>query len=171
MNKNVSYNVKKAFAIILGGLLMEIVCFFFAFFDFRNFANSPIFNIDLVYYVAKAFMIFAFVFFGFGLFVIAKSVILYPRKVIEFNDEFFVDRSSYIGGGKIKYSDIEDVYIRGGFLCIRLKNEEEFLKKQNLLKRLFMSANKALGYEYITITDALLNSNLYEIEKTIKNIQ
>ena len=53
------------------------------------------------------------------------------------------------------------------FLCIKLKNEQEVLKKVNLLKRLFIIANKKMKYEYITISDNFLDTDIYQIKKII----
>ena len=78
-----------------------------------------------------------------------------------------IDRSSYISIGKIYYKDIDSIYIKGMFLCIKLKNEQEVLKKVNLLKRLFIIANKKMKYEYITISDNFLDTDIYQIKKII----
>ena len=78
-----------------------------------------------------------------------------------------IDRSSYISIGKIYYKDIDSIYIKGMFLCIKLKNEQEVLKKVNLLKRLFIIANKKMKYEYITISDNFLDTDIYQIKKLI----
>jgi hypothetical protein len=66
-----------------------------------------------------------------------------------------------------KDKDIDSVYIKGMFLCIKLKNEPEVLKKVNLLKRLFIVANKKMKYEYITISDNFLDTEIYKIKKII----
>ena len=87
--------------------------------------------------------------------------------MIEIGDDYLVDRSSFVCGGEIRYAEIKSIYIKGMFLCIELHDGENFLKKQNFLKRLFMSANKKMGYEYITISDNFLNANLFEIKKLI----
>ena len=112
-------------------------------------------------------MVFAFVFLSFGILVILRGVLLYRNKMIEIGDDYLLDKSSFACGGEVRYTEIKSIYIKGMFLCIKLHNEEQFLKKQNFLKQLIMRANKKMGYEYITISDNFLDTNLFEIKKLI----
>ena len=112
-------------------------------------------------------MIFGLVFFGFGLLILIRNVIFFTNRLIEIKEDYMIDRSSYISIGKIYYKDIDSIYIKGMFLCIKLKNEQEVLKKVNLLKRLFIIANKKMKYEYITISDNFLDTDIYQIKKII----
>jgi hypothetical protein len=163
--KNIKCNVRKSIAIILSGVALLAICFFYAFCNFRQY--DQVFNNDIVYYLIKAFMVFAFVFFGFGILVILRNVLLYRNKIIEIGDDYLLDKSSFACGGEVRYTEIKSIYIKGMFLCIKLHNEEQFLKKQNFLKQLIMRANKKMGYEYITISDNFLDTNLFEIKKLI----
>ena len=165
--KNIKCNVRKSIAIILLGIGLLAICFFFAFCDFRQYVDVSLFNNDIVYYLIKAFMSFAFVFLGFGILVILRGVLLYRNKMIEIGDDYLMDKSSFVCGGEVRYTEIKSIYIKGMFLCIKLHNEEQFLKKQNFLKQLLMRANKKMGYEYITISDNFLDTNLFEIKKLI----
>ena len=165
--KNIKCNVRKSIAVILSGIGLLAICFFFAFCNFRQYADVSLFNNDIVYYLIKAFMVFAFVFFGFGILVLLRSVLLYRNKMIEIGDDYLLDKSSFVCGGEVRYTEIKSIYIKGMFLCIKLHNEEQFLKKQNFLKQLLMRANKKMGYEYITISDNFLDTNLFEIKKLI----
>lgn len=164
---NIKCNVKKSIGIIVIGIFMLLICGFFAFADFRSFVDGPIFNNDIVYYFIKGFMIFALVFFGFGLLIIIRNVLFFTNRLIEIKEDYMIDRSSYISIGKIYYKDIDSIYINGMFLCMKLKNEQEVLKKVNLLKRLFIIANKKMKYEYITISDNFLDTDIYQIKKLI----
>ncbi|MBR4420780.1 MAG: hypothetical protein IKT32_07840 [Clostridia bacterium] len=165
--KTIKCNVKKSIAIILSGVALLAICFFFAFCNFRQYVDVSLFNNDIVYYLIKAFMVFAFVFLGFGILVILRSVLLYKNKMIEIGDDYLLDKFSFACGGEVRYTEIKSTYIKGMFLCIKLHNEEQFLKKQNFLKQLLMRANKKMGYEYITISDNFLDTNLFEIKKLI----
>ena len=165
--KNIKCNVRKSIGIILSGIGLLAICFFFAFCNFRQHVQVSLFNNDIVYYLIKAFMVFAFVLFGFGILVILRSVLLYRNKMIEIGDDYLLDNSSFVCGGEVRYTEIKSIYIKGMFLCIELHNEEQFLKKQNFLKQLLMRANKKMGYEYITISDNFLDTNLFEIKKLI----
>ena len=171
---NVKCNVKKSVGIIFSGILFLPLFAFFAFFDVRTISDSPIINNDVVYYFLKAVMVFALVFFGFGLLIIFRNLIRYRDNIIEIKEDYLIDRSSYIAGGKIYYKDIDCVYIKGMFLCIKLKNELEVLNKANWLKKIFMVSNKKMKYEYITISDNLLDTDIYQIkmllEEKINNI-
>ena len=165
--KNIKCNVRKSIGIILSGIGLLAICFFFAFGNFRQYVDVSLFNNDIVYYLIKAFMAFAFVFFGFGILVLLRSVLLYRNNMIEICDDYLLDKSSFVCGGEVRYTEIKSIYIKGMFLCIKLHNEEQFLKKQNFLKQLLMRANKKMGYEYITISDNFLDTNLFEIKKLI----
>ena len=165
--KNIKCNVKQSITIILAGIGLLAICFFFAFCNFRQYVDVSLFNNDIVYYLIKAFMAFAFVFLGLGILVILRGVLLYKDKMIEIGDDYLVDKSSFTYGGEVRYTEIKSIYIKGMFLCIKLHNEEQFLKKQNFLKQLLMRANKKMGYEYITISDNFLDTNLFEIKKLI----
>ena len=165
--KNIKCNVKQSITVILAGVGLLAICFFFAFCNFRQYVDVSLFNNDIVYYLIKAFMVFGFLFFGLGILVILRGVLLYKGKMIEICDDYLVDKSSFVCGGEIRYAEIKSIYIKGMFLCIKLHDGEKFLKKQNFLKRLLMRTNKKMGYEYITISDNFLDTNLYEIKKLI----
>ena len=165
--KNIKCNVKQSITIILAGVGILAICFFFAFCDFRQYVDISLFNNDIAYYLMKAFMVFGFVFLFLGILVILRSVLFYRDKMIEIGDDYLVDKSSFVCGGEIRYTEIKSIYIKGMFLCIQLHNGEQFIKKQNFLKRLLMRANKKMGYEYITISDNFLDTNLFEIKKII----
>lgn len=164
---NIKCNVKKSIGIIVAGIFMLLICGFFAFSDFRSLGDESFLNNDIVYYLIKGFMIFALVFFGFGLLIIIRNVVFFSNRIIEIKEDYMIDKSSYISIGKIYFKDIDSVYIKGMFLCIKLKNEQEVLKKVNFLKRLFIIANKKMKYEYITISDNLLDTDIYKIRKII----
>ena len=161
------YVIKKSIEIIVIGIFLISICGFLAVVDFRSLVDISIFNNDVIYYFVKGLMIFGLVFFGFGLLILIRNVIFFTNRLIEIKEDYMIDRSSYISIGKIYYKDIDSIYIKGMFLCIKLKNEQEVLKKVNLLKRLFIIANKKMKYEYITISDNFLDTDIYQIKKII----
>ena len=169
MEKNIKCNVKHSITIMLLGIGILGICFFFGFCDFRRFVDDDsLFNLDIFYYFMKAFMVFGFFFLGFCMLILLRNLFFYRNNVIEFGKDYMIDKSSYTSAGKIQYSEIEDVYIKNMWLCIKLHNEENFLKRQNFLKRLFMRGNKRMGFEYITISDQFLETNVFEIKKILK---
>ena len=72
--------------------------------------------------------------------------------LIEICDEYFYDNSSAISLGKIDWSEMERVYIKGGFLNIKLKNPEPYLRKKNWLQMLMIKGNYRLGYGDVCIS-------------------
>jgi hypothetical protein len=164
---NIKCNVKKSIEIIVVGIFLISICGFLAFVDFRSLVDRSIFNNDVIYYFFKGLMIFGLVFFGFGLLILIRNVIFFTNRLIEIKEDYMIDRSSYISIGKIYYKDIDSIYIKGMFLCIKLKNEQEVLRKVNLLKKLFIIANKKMKYEYITISDNFLDTDIYKIKTLI----
>ena len=169
MEKNIKCNVKRSVILFLLGVGILGICFFFGFYDFRRFVDDDsLFNIDIFYYFMKAFMVFGFLFLGFCMLILLRNLFFYRNNIIEFGKDYMIDKSSYTSAGKIQYSEIEDVYIKNMWLCIKLHNEEKFLKRQNFLKRLFMRGNKRMGFEYITISDQFLETNVFEIKKILK---
>ncbi len=163
--KNIKCNVKQSVTIVLIGIALLAICFFLGFCDFRQYVEVSFFNNNVVYYLLKAFMVFGFVFFGLGILVVLRNVLFFRDRMIEFEEDYLIDRSSLACGGKIQYAEIAEVYIKGPFLCIALHNAEQYLKRQHFLKRLFMRANKKMGYDYVTVTDNFIDTDVYEIKK------
>ena len=62
------------------------------------------------------------------------------------------DNSSAISLGKIDWSEMERVYIKGGFLNIKLINPEPYLRKKNWLQMLMIKGNYKLGYGDVCIS-------------------
>lgn len=164
MNKNIGCHVRRAIMSIVGGIGLLAVCFFGGFCNFRQYLDGSIFDNDIVYYFVKAVLVFGFFFFGLGLFFIIRTLIFHRDNVIEFGSDHIVDRSSFAGGGMIYYSEIDYVYTNGVVLCIKLLDEEAFLKRQNLMKRLCMRANKKMGFEYIMISGNFLDTDLLDLK-------
>jgi hypothetical protein len=67
-------------------------------------------------------------------------------------DEYFYDNSSALSFGKIAWSEMERVYIKGGFLNIKLKNPEPYIRKKNRLQILMIKGNYKLGYGDVCIS-------------------
>ena len=54
--KNIKCNVKQSITIIISGIALLAICFFFAFCNFRQYTEVSLFNNDIVYYLIKAFI-------------------------------------------------------------------------------------------------------------------
>ena len=92
-----------------------------------------------------------------GFFSAAGGVYLFKQifskeSLIEICDEYFYDNSSAISLGKIDWSEMERVYIKGGFLNIKLKNPEPYFKNKNWLQMLMIKGNYRLGYGDVCIS-------------------
>lgn len=162
--KNIKCNVGKSIIILFLGIIMMVLCISFVLYDF---SDSPLLINDFIYYFFKGILLFGFFFLGFGLLIIIRNVIFYRNNIIELNDNYMIDRSSYLAIGKVYYKDIADVYINGMFLCIKLKNEQQYLENVNSFKRFLMNINKKMKCETICISDNFLDTSLTEIEKII----
>lgn len=95
----------------------------------------------------KPFGWLAILFFGCGIAVsvwqIADSR---PRLIID--EDGVLDRT--LGIGRIAWSDIEAAYVRSisgnDFICLELKNPEEYAQKLSKVKRAMAAANRDLGF-------------------------
>lgn len=134
-------------------LIAVIGLFCFAIFDMRKLPHDYSFILDNVI-IYWGFRVLCFV--G-GFFAAAGDIYLFKQifskdPLIVICDEYFYDNSSAISLGKIAWSEMERVYIKGGFLNIKLKNPEPYLSKKNWLQMLMIKANYKLGYGDVCIS-------------------
>ena len=139
------------FAVIT--LIAVVGLFCFAIFDIRKLDHDYSFILDN----AVAYWVFKSLCFVACFFAIAGDIYLFKQlfskePLIEICDEYFYDNSSAISLGKIDWSEMERVYIKGGFLNIKLKNPEPYLRKKNWLQMLMIKGNYKLGYGDVCIS-------------------
>ena len=127
--------------------------FCFTVFDMRKLPHDYSFVLDnaIVYWGFKALCLLG------GFFSAAGGVYLFKQifskeSLIEICDEYFYDNSSAISLGKIDWSEMERVYIKGVFLNIKLKNPEPYFKNKNWIQMLMIKWNYRLGYGDICIS-------------------
>ena len=127
--------------------------FCFVFFDMRKLPHDYSFILDnaVVYWLFKALCLIG------GFFSVAGGVYLFKQifskePLIEICDEYFYDNSSAISLGKIDWSEMERVYTKGGFLNIKLKNPDMYLKNKNRLQMFMIKGNYRLGYGDVCIS-------------------
>ena len=127
--------------------------FCFVIFDMRKLPHDYTFVLDnaVVYWLFKALCLIG------GIFSVAGGVYLFKQMLskellIEIRDEYFYDNSSAISLGKIDWSEMERVYIKGGFLNIKLKNPDMYFKNKNWLQMLMIKSNYRLGYGDVCIS-------------------
>ena len=139
------------FAVIT--LIAVVGLFCLAIFDIRKLDHDYNFILDnaVAYWVFKSLCVVA------CFFAIAGDIYLFKQlfskePLIEICDEYFYDNSSAISLGKIDWSEMERVYIKGGFLNIKLKNPEPYLRKKNWLQMLMIKGNYKLGYGDVCIS-------------------
>ena len=139
------------FAVIT--LIAVVGLFCFAIFDIRKLPHDYSFILDnaVAYWVFKS-LCFVGCFFATAGDIYLFKQLFSKEPLIEICDEYFYDNSSAISLGKIDWSEMERVYIKGGFLNIKLKNPEPYLRKKNWLQMLMIKGNYRLGYGDVCIS-------------------
>lgn len=121
-------------------------------FDFREFSHKESFFLDH----AVGFWLFRVLCLVCLFFTVLGGVYLFKQlfskePLITVGDDYFCDNSSAIAFGKIAWSEIESVCLKGGFLSIKLKNPKPYMQKMNRLQRLMIKGNHKLGYGDVCI--------------------
>ena len=134
-------------------LLAAVGLFCFVIFDMRKLPHDYSFILDnaVAYWVFKS-LCFVVCFFATAGDIYLFKQLFSKEPLIEICDEYFYDNSSAISLGKIDWSEMERVYIKGGFLNIKLKNPEPYLRKKNWLQMLMIKGNYRLGYGDVCIS-------------------
>ena len=134
-------------------LLAAVGLFCFVIFDMRKLPHDYSFILDnaVAYWVFKS-LCFVGCFFATAGDIYLFKQLFSKEPLIEICDEYFYDNSSAISLGKIDWSEMERVYIKGGFLNIKLKNPEPYLRKKNWLQMLMIKGNYRLGYGDVCIS-------------------
>lgn len=91
-------------------------------------------------------------FFGTGVAVGVRQL-LDTRPRLQITDEGILDRT--LGVGLIPWADITDAYVRGinheYFICLHVRNEQEYASRLSPLKRRLAQANEALGFTLLSV--------------------
>lgn len=92
------------------------------------------------------------VFFGGCAVVFVRQIVdSRPRLVID--DDGIHDRT--LGIGRIPWSDVRGAYLRSihdsAFICLELRDSDQYLQRTNAVKRALASANAALGFTPISL--------------------
>ena len=164
----IKYDMKQVIGVLFGSFILIAFCLLFLLFDIRDISDDSPFNNPVIYYLCKGVILFCAFFFIFSFVFVTKNVIKYKDNVIEIHEEYMIDRSTYIALGKIEYKDIEKIYTKGAFICIKLKNEEEYLKNIKGLRKFLINSNKKMKYTAITLSDNLLKIGRSELKKLIE---
>lgn len=134
-------------------LIAGIGLFCFAIFDIRKLPHDDSFILDnaIIYWGFRVLCFVGCFFAVAGGFYLFKQIFS-KEPLIVICDEYFYDNSSAISLGKIAWSEMERVYIKGGFLNIKLKNPKPYLEKKNWLQMLMIKGNYKLGYGDVCIS-------------------
>ena len=134
-------------------LLAVIGTFYFVIFDVRKLPHDHNFILDnaIIYWGFRGLCLVAFFFALVGDIYLFKQVFS-KEPLIVICDEYFYDNSSAISLGKIAWSEMESVYVKGGLFNIKLKNPEPYLEKKNWLQRRMIKGNYKLGYGDVCIS-------------------
>lgn len=127
--------------------------FGFVIFDMRKLPHDYSFVLDntIIYWLFKVLCLVGGFFAAVGDVYLFKQVFS-KEPLVEICDEYFYDNSSAISLGKLDWSEMERVYVKGGFLNIKLKNPEMHFKNKNWLQILMIKGNHKLGYGDICIS-------------------
>ena len=133
------------YAVITLVAAVALLCF--VIFDLRKSPHEPTPLLDnaFLYWLFKGLCLVG------GLFAAAGDVYLFRQMfssapLVEICDAYFYDNSSAISLGRIAWCEMERVYIKGGFLNIKLKDPEAYFRDKNWLQRLMIKGNIKLGY-------------------------
>jgi hypothetical protein len=128
-------------------LAISLSFLLFVVFDWRKISHAPSALLDqvVVYWAFKGLCIVCCLFTLAGAIFFWKQLFV-KAPLIEICDAYFWDNSSAISLGKIAWSDMDKVYVKGGFLTIKLKNPEMYFERMNWLQMLMIKANLKLGY-------------------------
>ncbi|WP_410772143.1 STM3941 family protein [Fontibacillus sp. BL9] len=109
-------------------------------------------------------------FFGICFLFILKSL-FDSSPVLEIDDGGLLDRSSYIAGGRILWTEVEAVTILNvanqPTIGIRLRNPQAFLDSQNGIKRWLISVNQKLTGAPVNISRPGMTVPIAEIYKAM----
>ena len=143
----IEQNKKQTILYAIITLIAAVGLFCFVIFDMRKIPHDYSFILDntVVYWMFKLICLVACFFTTAGEIYLFKQI-LSKAPLIEICDEYFYDNSSAISLGKIAWSEMERVYVKGGFLNIILKNPEPYLEKKNWLQMLMIKGTYKLGY-------------------------
>ena len=134
-------------------LVAAVGLFCFVIFDMRKNPHDYNFVLDntFVFWLFKVLCLVGGFFFAAGAVYLFKQIFS-KEPLIEICDEYFYDNSSAISLGKIDWSEMESVYIKGGFLNIKLKNPDPYFENKNWLQMLMIKGNHRLGYGDVCIS-------------------
>ena len=134
-------------------LLAAVGLFCFVIFDIRKLPHNYSIILDnaVVYWLFSALCLISAFFSAAGGVYLFKQIFS-KEPLIEICDDYFCDNSSAISLGKIDWSEMEKVYIKGGFLTIKLKNPEKYFVNKNWLQMLMIKGNYRLGYGDVCIS-------------------
>ncbi len=103
-------------------------------------------------------------------FVFLKIFDRKPGLVI--NDEWILDNSSFLSVGLIKWDNISNVAVNNirkqKILTITLKNPDEFMEKQNVVKKFCFKLNHKYFESPVQISDSALKYDCQKIYEIIK---
>src|SRR5215210_1288333 len=115
-------------------------------------------------FAGKPFGWLAILFFGSGIPIsIWQLADSRPRLVID--EHGVLDRT--LGVGRIAWSDIEAAYVRSisgnDFICLELKNSEQYAQKLSKVKRAMVAANRSLGFTDFNLNLSGVNARTEEV--------
>ena len=136
--------------ILLFIVAVGMLCF--VIFDMRKLPHDYNVVLDnvVVFWIVKILVFVCAFFVAVGDIYLFKQLFS-EEPLIVICDEYFYDNSSAISLGKIAWTDMKKVYMKGGFLNIKLKKTDGYLENKNWLQMLMIKSNYWLGYGDVCI--------------------
>jgi len=121
--------------------------------------------------IYRYLFLISIIFFGtLAIFLFIKFFDRKPGLVI--NHEGIIDNSSALSAGLIRWDDVVDIDVLNlsgqKMVMIKLRNPNQILSRQSILKRIVMKLNENFFGSPVFITPNILNCNFEELYDTLK---
>lgn len=145
-------SVLKTMSLVLGSAVFAVasgaLClgFFYALGDLitPSYESSLLWSILTLVVTIPMFVLglVGLVFFGYGTIFLLTRLFLFWRPVVEITRQGITDRSNIVSPGFVPWDEVGTASPTGnGFIVVKVKNEQELIKRQNPVKGFVMSIN------------------------------
>ncbi|MDM5279541.1 STM3941 family protein [Paenibacillus silvae] len=156
--QHVEYPSRKRMAWLTAGAALFVCAGFFLIFDQSFKPGASI--------ISSVIGFAAILFFGICFcYSLIKMIRKEPSFVI--HEQGFIDSSSYASGGEVAWKDIEHIFMYElmgqEMIGVKLRDEKEFLERQNGMKRKLMTANSNMVDATISIAQSSISLPLDQL--------
>ena len=156
----IEQNKKQTFRNAVITLFATVLFGVFLIIDFRALPHkpSPLLDSAVLFWCFRVFCAMSMV-VTLACTVYAIKELFSKEPLIEICDDYLFDNSSALSLGKIRWDDMERIYIKNNFLNIKLKNPGVYFHDKNGLQMLLIKANLKLGYGDVCISAQTLQKD------------